>query len=207
MNELFQGTITRRDWTAVCGILVATALICAGIYFVLIDKMRIDIQTTQAEYERLSKDLVDAKKLAANIDQLREKSRFNLELVVEFEKRLPGGAEIPRLLQEFERLASEAQVAVELNTLNRNKDQRKEEIPYSVVAKGNFHQVTDFINRLERYERYLKVSKMNITEEKQGVCTAKFTLSTYRFILDSNAKPPATAGGAAAAATKEDGNA
>jgi Tfp pilus assembly protein PilO len=192
MNEFFKGTVTRRDWMYVSCIAGGALGICALYYFAFHDGQLSKIREYDEQIAVLERNIKLAQAMEANIDQLREESRKYTTLVAEFEKRLPQGAEIPRLLQEFERIANEAGVSVELSTLPRNSDQRKEEIPYTVLAKGNFHQVTDFINRLERYERYLKVSKMNISEEKQGVCTAKFTLSTYRFITPDAANKAAS---------------
>lgn len=182
MNEFFRGTITRRDWAIVLSIAFGAIGLCALFYFVILENIKASITENETKIAALQVDIAAAKKMQANIEDLRAESRKYQTLVDEFEKRLPQSAEIPRLLQEFERMAGEAGVSVELATLSRARDSRKEEIPYSVTAKGNFHQVSDFINRLERYERYLKVSKLNISEEKEGLCTAKFTLSTYAFI-------------------------
>ncbi len=62
------------------------------------------------------------------------------------------------------------------------RDETKETIPYSVDTFGNFHQTASFINRLERFERYLKISDLKIEEEDAGVSKASFTLSTFRFL-------------------------
>jgi Tfp pilus assembly protein PilO len=79
---------------------------------------------------------------------------------------------------------------VELSQMPRVTDERKETIPYSVTARGNFHQIIQFINRLERFQRYLKVSDLNIGKEDEGVAQASFTLSTYRFIQSEEGKKP-----------------
>jgi len=61
-------------------------------------------------------------------------------------------------------------------------DSSKEVIPYQVVAKGSFHQIVAFINLLEKDQRYLKISDLDIGPEKAGICEAKFVLSTFRFV-------------------------
>ena len=104
------------------------------------------------------------------------------ELVEQFEDRLPARGEIPTLLDQFEALARDVDVNVQLDTLPRTTDERKVTIPYNIHARGTFHQIANFINRLERFQRYLKVSDLNIGPEIAGICEASFTLSTFRFI-------------------------
>ncbi|HQK75497.1 MAG TPA: type 4a pilus biogenesis protein PilO, partial [Candidatus Hydrogenedentes bacterium] len=55
-------------------------------------------------------------------------------------------------------------------------------IPYRIVVRGSFHDIAEFINRLERFKRYLKVSELQVGPEKDGVSEAEFTLSTYTFV-------------------------
>ena len=45
------------------------------------------------------------------------------------------------------------------------------------------------INILEMGDRFVKVSNMHIGEEKDGVCEARFTLSTYLFVGEKSATP------------------
>jgi Tfp pilus assembly protein PilO len=126
--------------------------------------------------------LEQARKIADDFEGLRQEMEKIQLLVSEFENRLPLRREIPRLLKEFEALADEVGLEVELETQLRVRDQRKETIPYSIIARGDFHRVASFINRLERFKRYLKISELSVGEEEQGICEAKFTLSTFRFI-------------------------
>jgi Tfp pilus assembly protein PilO len=65
-----------------------------------------------------------------------------------------------------------------------------------VRAFGDFHQIVGFINRIERYERYLKISDLIINEQKQGVSEAQFKLSTYRFLQKTEAETPQQPGAA-----------
>ncbi|MCP4642116.1 MAG: type 4a pilus biogenesis protein PilO, partial [bacterium] len=62
---------------------------------------------------------------------------------------------------------------------------RKETLPYKIIVHGDYHQIAGFINRLERFERYLKVSKLNIEAAKDGVSKASFELSTFRFLTET----------------------
>lgn len=182
MKEFLRGSVTRQDWIAVGGILGATALLCVLFRFFLFADMSTEINRIDDADAALVIKLNTAKALSKNIDKLRAETSKIQQLVDVFEKRLPASAEIPKMLIEFQRIAREIGIQIELTTLPPIETTRKQELPYSIVAKGTFHQIADFINRLERYERYVKISKLDIGEEKEGISTAKFTLSTYRFI-------------------------
>lgn len=198
MMEFFKGTITAKDWTAV-GIILGIALILAVLFVTVVHKnQQKTIESIVAEDEVVKADLAKAREKERDIVALREEAGKTQELVTNFERRLPLGREIPLLVKQFEGLAAEVSLNIVLTPLPPAKDARKETIPYSVIAKGNFHQIASFINRLERFERYLKVSDLKISKEEEGVCEAKFTLSTYRFIQST----PVTATDQSAAGAK-----
>ncbi len=117
-----------------------------------------------------------------NLEALRKESEKMVKLVDLFEQRLPEQREIPNLLQKFERRGDDLGLRVGLVALPVTSDARKETIPYEVTALGSFHQIVSFINLLERDERYLKVSDLDIQEEEAGISEATFILSTFRFI-------------------------
>jgi type IV pilus assembly protein PilO len=185
MMELFKGSITPRDWAATGGLVGFTVLLCAAFIFVLYNPLQARLAATAAMDAQIQADLRVANRAEANIEALRAEAAKMQELVTQFQERLPESREIPTLLKQFEGFAGEIGLRVELSQMLRLTDARKETIPYSVVARGNFHQIVGFINRLERFQRYLKVSDLNIGKEEDGVAEATFTLSTYRFIEPS----------------------
>lgn len=193
-KQLFRTTITSKDWAAVGVILGCTVLLIALFAFV--------VQKAQARrMAELDQQITETRALVteatlwqAKIKDLREKmEKINL-LVDEFSKRLPATRELPQLINEFERMAREAEVRVDVKPESPLRDVNKETIPYTVKAYGSFHQIARFVNALERFERYLKVSDLKIGEEKitanRAESEAQFTLSTYRFI-ESAPRPSA----------------
>ena len=83
-------------------------------------------------------------------------------------------------------MAAEVNLTIALTPLPSVKDSARflETIPYTVDARGTFHQVAGFVNRLERFTRYLKVSDltMKLPKDDVSICEAEFTLSTFRFL-------------------------
>ncbi len=190
MIDFLKGTVTPKDWMAVAGIAGILLVICALFVFGVHNKQVEALNGFLAEDKVVQKDLSQAQAIEANIEALRAETAKIENLVSDFEERLPNTREIPTLVKQFEALADDIDVKVQLATLSRTRDGNKETIPYSVVAEGDFHQIVRFINRLERFERYLKISDLEIGEEKQGVCKAEFTLSTYRFLETKTGNTP-----------------
>ena len=188
MLDLLQGKITKKDWVFVGGV-IAVAVVLAALYFGLAH--RFFEQKAEAERKRIAdiqKELDEAKKIAANITQLREEATQMRKLVEGFRQRLPEEREIPTLLNRIELLGAELGLRVQLSTLPTKVDRKIEVIPYKVTAIGQFHPIVTFVNMLERDKRYFKLSDIDIGEEKEGVSTATFTLSTFRFIAESKSE-------------------
>ena len=181
MMDFWKGTVTPKDWAVVGVILGATVFLGAAFYvFVHGGQVRAHEQLV-AENARVAARLQTALETQRNIGDLRARAEQMQQLVEQFEDRLPNTEEIQALLRQFELFAGEIGLGVELSKLSPVADARKEVIPYSITARGTFHQIATFINRLERYERYLKISELNMGRADGGLATASFRLSTFRF--------------------------
>ncbi len=179
--DFFKGTVTRKDWMAV-GVILAVTLILGAFYVFFVHTRQTEkLAALEADLRAAESELAEAKKLEANIAALREETAKVEGLVEAFQDRLPDQREIPLLLKQFEDLAKEVNLEVQLAMRDVEVGARKETIPYSVTAHGTFHQIASFINRLERHKRYLKISNLSISEQKDGKAEAKFTLSTFSF--------------------------
>lgn len=186
--EALKGKVTPKDWMAVgIGLAVVAAVSALYVFFVR-SGLQAKVDSLTAEIASIQKDLQEADKKEKNIAALREETAKIQSLVSDFEKRLPSQREIPDLVRQFEQMANDVGLSHALKPEAPIRDARKETIPYSITTNGTFHQTASFINRLERFERYLKVSGLKIEEEKENVSKATFTLSTYRFLAPT-AKP------------------
>jgi type IV pilus assembly protein PilO len=196
MLDLFKGKITPVDWAVAAGIAAVTILLCLGFYAGV-------FMTQQSKLANLNKQLTDirgqlktAYDIKTNSEALQSEVNKMDDLVSRFQNRLPDEREIPQLLRKFEALGDSIGLRVELLAQPTFQDSNKETIPYKVTARGNFHQIASFINLLERDERYLKVSDIDIGEQDAGVSECTFTLSTFRFIQSTSGAEtqPPTAG-------------
>ncbi len=183
MIDFLKGTITPKDWAALAGILALIAACTSAFYFMVHKKDLEEIAVIEAENEQVVTELNRAIEISNKIDQYREDTREIEELVRSFESRLPSKSEIPRLFEQVEEMAAEETISIEIEPLRQNQDENKETIPYQIKASGDFHKVASFINRLERFKRYLKVSDLKMSPyDKDGESTFDFKMNTYRFL-------------------------
>ncbi len=198
MMDVLKGTVTAKDWMAV-GVMLAIIAAIVAVFVLFVHKNQSDdLAAIQADKANLKAKLEDARAMQRGIVKLREETAKINTLVEDFNKRLPTQREIQDLVRQFESMANDVGLNHSLKPEAPVRDANKETIPYSVSTFGNFHQTASFINRLERFERYLKISDLKIEEEDAGVSKASFTLSTFRFIADET---PTVAANAAAATT------
>ncbi len=197
MLDILTGKVTAKDWMFVGGVLALTAVVAVAFYVLIIGHQKQKVEARRQELAAVKKELGEARKIEENIDGLRKESEDMERLVDIFQKRLPSEREIPNLLRRFETIGGELGLKVQLASLPSRRESRTETIPYKVTATGEFHQIVGFINLLERDERYLKVSDLDIGEQEAGVSTATFVLSTFRFIEQEETAPAAEAASAA----------
>lgn len=193
MTEFLKGKVLPIDWAINGAIVGITVALAAAFVFAVILPTRASIQETEDSTATVALDIKKAERLSAEHEALEAESKGVQDLVRIFEERLPAEEEISALVETCEQLASEVGCTVKLAGLPRISDQHKDTIPYQVRAGGNFHQIATFINRLEKYKRFLKVSDLKIGPQQEGISEAQFTLSTYRFI--ESPETEAAAGG------------
>lgn len=182
MIDFLRGTVTSKDWAFVALVMGLAGLLCV-LYFFLFHKPGVEQMASMTnELSEVKADLERAEETNENIDALREEANKMETLVDLFEERLPERREIPNLLAKFESLGDDIGLRVELTQMPSSMDASKETIPYRARVRGNFHQIATFINLLERDERYLTISDIDIGEENDGVSEASFILSTFRFV-------------------------
>jgi Tfp pilus assembly protein PilO len=183
MVDILKGTPLPQDWMALGGILSAAAAVGAAFFFLVYQVQLEEIGRIEAEDRIVMANLKKAQQIEREIEKLREETEEILLLVTSFEQRLPSSRELVQMQTDIEDMAIAVDVKMKVDPRPPIIDASKETILYSVEATGTYHKVATFINLLERYVRYLKVSDLKLKSEK-GETSAVFTLYTYTFIED-----------------------
>lgn len=190
MIDLFRGKITIKDW-AVLGVVTAFMVGLAVLFYLFVAvSQNIKISELKTEINDLENKIKEARNTEKNYDQLQLQAKKMDDLVRMFNERLPEKREVPKLMKQFEQMGDSLGLKTQLTPLPTIIDASKEVIPYQVKARGSFHQIVAFINLLEKDQRYLKISELDIGPEKAGVCEATFVLSTFRFVEQEEETQP-----------------
>ena len=184
MIDILKGTPLPQDWMALGGILSAAAAVGAAFFFVVYQEQLEEIGRIEAEDRIVMANLEKVRKIESEIENLRRETEEILLLVTSFEERLPSTRELVQMQTDIEDMANAVDIKMKVDPRPPIIDASKETIPYSVKATGTYHKVATFINLLERYVRYLKVSDLKLKSEK-GETSAAFTLYTYTFIEEN----------------------
>lgn len=185
MLDFLKGKVTSQDLMIVGAILGVTLVLVAGFYLLVYQKQQAEAADLSRQNKELLSKLDFARRKAQNFEELQVETQKINRLVSEFSERLPTDEELPRLATDLQAIQHEIGLRVKIQNMPRDRDPNKVTLRYSVEARGSFHQIASFINRLERYKRFLKVTDLKIGPEDEGISEASFTLSTYRFLSDN----------------------
>lgn len=192
--EWLKGTVTPKDWMANAAV-VAVAIAIGVVYVMFFRSSQTDkLDAIKADHAQVIRDIQEARAKERAFEDLQRDTAKLQELVEVFDNRLPTERELPLLIRQFESLANAHSLPHKLTPKRRVKDANKETIPYEITTFGTFHQTVSFINSLERFERYFKISDLEIDENKDGIQEATFELKTFRF-LEKSGQPAAPANG------------
>jgi type IV pilus assembly protein PilO len=183
--------------------------IAAGAWFVLLSPLQAEIATLDDRHEQLATELAQARAQVAELQRFRrEMAELQAKLDL-LKAKLPTEKETPALYRSISEAAQAAGLGVSLFQPREPKQRDYvAEIPITVTAEGNYHQVGQFFERVAGLERVVKVGEMKLIglTKARSVLRAELTLATYMY-RDAPAPPkpgaPAAPKPAAAISGKE----
>jgi len=199
---------------------IGLAIIGAAAWFLVLSPLSAQIQTLTAEDDKLQKELVQARAIAADVARFRKEIAMLEKTLLALTERLPNERETPPLYRSVSDAAYQAGLSVSL--FQPREAQVKDyyaEIPIAFTAEGNYHQFGSFFERVARLPRVVNVGDLKIagTAAKDakdpkapvpaGPVRAELVLATYMYrpVGSPPAPKPGGAPGAPAAAPKPAG--
>lgn len=185
MFDFFKGTVTPQDWTF-AGVVVGLALAIAALFYAVVHpRQGRELEAAKSNVAAMEARLKQAEYRRDNVEELDNETAKMDRLVAGFKNRLPGERDIQRLISQFEEQGAQLGLLVSLEPQEKLTDDKKETYPYLVQASGDYHDIVTFINLFEIDERYIKVSDLQVKEQKlvdgRPTTEASFTLSTFVF--------------------------
>jgi len=175
---------------------IVVAVILGGGYFLLISPAWSAVTVLRAKNDSLQAEVTQNRAVAANLARFRLEAAILRRRLDALRERLPNEKEIPPLYRTVSDLAYQAGLAV--SVFQPRDPQPKDfyaEVPITVSAEVNYHQLGSFFERLARLPRIVNVSEIRLTgvNKPTGSMRADMTLVTYMFKPEPGA--PAAPGG------------
>ncbi|NQT06523.1 MAG: type 4a pilus biogenesis protein PilO [Candidatus Omnitrophica bacterium] len=171
---------------------VLFVMIIAAVYFNLLFKPSIDeLMNLLPKVSVLKADLADAKELISTrktIEQNEAQARLKMD---EYKEIFPSEEEVPKLLESLSSIAGKSRVKIiGIRPFGREglraaeKNVVYQEIPIEIVAQCGYHELGQFLQRLETGDRFIMVKDMDINANPENIKrhNIKLILSTYILI-------------------------
>lgn len=158
---------------------IGLVAIGAAAYFLLLAPLDERVQTLAREHERVQKELVQARAIAADVARFRREIAALEQALGTLTARLPNERETPPLYRAVSEAAYQSGLAVALfQPRDAQIRDYYAEIPITVTAEGNYHQFGSFFERVSRLPRVVNVGDLRMTGLSKDSKDAKDKPST-----------------------------
>lgn len=193
MNQLLDNILERPKFQKI-GILAATIILIAALYYSFVYSPRSDQIANLADSVEIARNEKNAKQLkAANLPRLqRDLKELDMQLKRAVAE-LPDQKQIAALLTHISAKAQEAGLNIVLFRPRAETFQEfYAEVPVDITVKGNFHNTVSFFDSVGRLDRLVNIDNIgfknptisgdNVILETTSVATA------FRFLSDAERK-------------------
>ena len=176
-------------------IILGATLVVAALYvtFLIFPKVSL-LRKTSREVNELNEKMSLVMSRVKKLDLTTKKLKKQREEERAYSRQLPAEKEIPDFLEDLAGTAEKSGLkilsvtphALAGNVPGRKKGKKKEKtyyraMPIVVTAKSGYHELGEFVNRLETGERFIKVEDLSIdydpaTPRRHDI---KLVLETY----------------------------
>jgi type IV pilus assembly protein PilO len=169
---------------AVATVFVAVTLV--GVYLLVWNEQRPELQRRQGEEQQLRQEFHDKHAKAVNLDvykrQLKDIERSFGALL----RQLPGKTEVPSLLVDISQTGLAAGLQEKL--FQPEPEVRKDfyaELPIKIRLTGSYHQFGEFVSGIAALPRIVTLHDIDITTDNKDAydqLSLELTAKTYRYL-------------------------
>src|ERR1700756_3869476 len=157
-----------------------------GIYFLVWNEQRPDLQRHEAEEQQLRQEFRDKHAKAVNLEiykqQLKDIERSFGALL----RQLPGKTEVPSLLVDISQTGLAAGLQEKL--FQPEPEQKKDfyaELPIKIRLTGSYHQFGEFVSGIAALPRIVTLHDVDIKSDNKDAydqLSLELTAKTYRYM-------------------------
>lgn len=161
--------------------LSSAALLALDIFFILrpicnkCADLKTQIVSVKNNINSLNQQISSMDNIKRQLEALRQEQS-------DYEKKFPKEEEIPALFDSLSNIALKSGVAIiAIKPSHPAQEAVFHEIPMEISAKGGYHQIGQFINKLETSDRFIEVKDIEIKQDNTTPRrhSLKLLVSTY----------------------------
>ena len=162
------------------------ALTLLGIYFLVWNEQRPELQRRQAEEQQLRQQFRDKHAKAVNLEVYKQQLKDIERSFGALLRQLPGKTEVPSLLVDISQTGLAA--GLEEKLFQPQPEQKKDfyaELPIKIRLTGSYHQFGEFVSGIAALPRIVTLDEINIKPDNKDaydVLSMDLTAKTYRYL-------------------------
>lgn len=172
-------------------LMVLFALIVVVVYFqFLIRPATNELKEILPKVSKLKRDISGAKGLIANKPIMLKRQKDLTAALNKYEQVLPREREIPKLLDNLSGIAAKSGVKIvgikPISAKSHSADASEniyQKIPIEVIAHSGYHQLGEFINKLETGDRFIMISDIEIKTNSANIKRHDIKLIATTYIM------------------------
>jgi type IV pilus assembly protein PilO len=164
------------------------ALSLLGIYLLVWDGQRPELQRRQAEEQQLRQEFRDKHSKAVNLEVYKQQLKDIERSFGALLRQLPGKTEVPSLLVDISQTGLAAGLQEKL--FQPEPEQKKDfyaELPIKIRLTGSYHQFGEFVSGIAALPRIVTLHDIDIKPDNKDAydqLSLELTAKTYRYLDD-----------------------
>jgi type IV pilus assembly protein PilO len=164
--------------------LLAIAAILAGVYFLFVKELQVDLGRSVANEASLKKTFQEKAFQAATLEQYQDlmaKMEKDFEFLV---SQLPEKTQVPGLLDDIDEKGRESGLnIVSIKLQPEVTGDVYVELPIEIIVTGSYHDMGTFISSVAGMSRIVTLHDFTIAQDKDSSSTLQMKISakTYRY--------------------------
>jgi type IV pilus assembly protein PilO len=161
-------------------------LTLVGIYFLVLDEQRPELQRRQDEEQQLRQQFREKHAKAVNLEVYKQQLKDIERSFGALLRQLPGKTEVPNLLVDISQTGLAA--GLEEKLFQPEPEQKKDfyaELPIKIRLTGSYHQFGEFVSGIAALPRIVTLHNIDIKPDNKDAydqLSLELTAKTYRYL-------------------------
>jgi type IV pilus assembly protein PilO len=162
------------------------ALVLLGIYFLVWNEQRPELQRRQEEEQQLRQEFHNKHAKAVNLEVYKQQLKDIERSFGALLRQLPGKTEVPSLLVDISQTGLAA--GLEEKLFQPQAEQKKDfyaELPIKIRLTGSYHQFGEFVSGIAALPRIVTLGDIDIKPDSRDAydqLSLELTAKTYRYL-------------------------